>query len=965
MPSISPARSPWRARSILWLILLLAFALRSHHLGAQSLWYDETVSVHLASKSLPDLVAHTAGDIHPPGYYVLLHLWLRLTGTTPGLEFLTAFLSLWFGVGIVALSMAIARRLYDARAATLAGLLAAVNPFHIWYSQEVRMYTLGAALGLVCLLAVLRLFSGERRTRWWWFAYVIAATIGLYTLYYIGFLLVTFNLWALLLLRSKADRTALRNWIFAQLVVLMLYAPWLPVLWRQATQPPVPPWRILTSLAKVLVESATALAAGQSLPLPAAALPLVLALALYGLGLARLPRSRAALLFLHTWGSLLLILLFSYFTPLYHVRYTFTYAPPFLIVVAAGLARVRPRVLSIAAASALLIAAAVSLRAFWYSPIYAADDHRTAVQFLADRWRPGDAVLVNAGYAYSALVTYWPEGIGWRGRLTDPARQTANEKEGTFLLQTGTVDGAPSLGWGSPTSDFYAMPQAEAKAALAALFARVPRVWVYRIYDTVTDPDGVLRTWLDEHGREFEDQVFAGEANLRVQGWLTQPTDAANVPPDATRIEVTLGSALTLAGVTGVESSVRAGDSLDAVLFWRGEKRIANNLATSLRLVGQDNENWAQVDEWPLGSLMLVSTWPPGNVIRHPIRLKVPEGTPPGKYELQLAVYDPASGAALSAPEGPLSVPGVGLRLGSVTVITGEGRACANWPRPLATLGVLRLERAEVAPETYRAGGHLPLALYWRSCPAARAAAEPYEVVLKVRDARGRVVAEAQEPFVGGRYPSSSWPAGAQVRDRYNLALPGNLETGIYRLAVGLMGQQGGKYETVWRWGLWPIGDEIEVAWVRVEARSIVRTPPSPSHASGARLGDAVRLAGYDLDARAARAGGTVRLTLYWQAIAPVGADYKVFTHLLDAGEEVRGQRDSVPDDGRLPTSGWVAGEYVTDHYIIPVAADAPPGLYHIAVGMYQEGSSVRLPAFDVNGKALGDRVLLGPVEVR
>src|SRR5690606_793870 len=59
-------------------------------------------------------------------------------------------------------------------------------------------------------------------------------------------------------------------WIVAQCVGLLLWIPWLPVFWRQATDPPVPPWRtpwetgtqILTSLA----ESASALISGQSAP---------------------------------------------------------------------------------------------------------------------------------------------------------------------------------------------------------------------------------------------------------------------------------------------------------------------------------------------------------------------------------------------------------------------------------------------------------------------------------------------------------------------------------------------------------------------------------------------------------------------------------------------------------------------------------------------------------------------------
>ena len=63
--------------------ILLGFALRLHRLGAESLWYDETVSVHLARKPIAEMLAHTAGDIHPPGYYLLLHLWGQLTAPTP------------------------------------------------------------------------------------------------------------------------------------------------------------------------------------------------------------------------------------------------------------------------------------------------------------------------------------------------------------------------------------------------------------------------------------------------------------------------------------------------------------------------------------------------------------------------------------------------------------------------------------------------------------------------------------------------------------------------------------------------------------------------------------------------------------------------------------------------------------------------------------------------------------------
>ena len=137
-------------------MLLAAFALRLYRLGAASLWYDETVSVILAQKDWLALTHHTAGDIHPPLYYYLLHLWGRLAGWS---EFAVAFLSLFFGVLLIALVYRVAREWFNARVARFAALLVALSPYNLWYSQEVRMYTLGAFLGLASTYLFVRMLQ--------------------------------------------------------------------------------------------------------------------------------------------------------------------------------------------------------------------------------------------------------------------------------------------------------------------------------------------------------------------------------------------------------------------------------------------------------------------------------------------------------------------------------------------------------------------------------------------------------------------------------------------------------------------------------------------------------------------------------------------------------------------------------------------------------------------------------------
>jgi hypothetical protein len=118
---------------------------------------------------------------------------------------------------------------------------------------------------------------------------------------------------------------------------------------------------------------------------------------------------------------------------------------------------------------------------------------------------------------------------------------------------------------------------------------------------------------------------------------------------------------------------------------------------------------------------------------------------------------------------------------------------------------------------------------------------------------------------------------------------------------------------------------------------------------------------GYD-SGDSARVGDRIPLTIYWQATAPVDRSYTVFVHLVGADGQIWGQQDSPPGQGRLPTTGWVVGEVITDQYQVPVKAEAPPGEYRLLVGMYDASTGRRL---EVNDATAGDnRVLLGKVIV-
>ncbi len=124
----------------------------------------------------------------------------------------------------------------------------------------------------------------------------------------------------------------------------------------------------------------------------------------------------------------------------------------------------------------------------------------------------------------------------------------------------------------------------------------------------------------------------------------------------------------------------------------------------------------------------------------------------------------------------------------------------------------------------------------------------------------------------------------------------------------------------------------------------------------GVRYGEDLRLDGY----RWRTEGSDLYLELQWEALEEPGADYKVFVHMLDAAGEIVAQHDAVPCNWQCPTSGWSAGDSVSDRAILSLAG-LPPGEYRLAVGLYQEDTMERLPAHGEGGAFYPDGYFVAP----
>jgi hypothetical protein len=146
-----------------WMVILITLAggfLRALMLEFKGMWLDETFSVWMASHSIGDMLQWIVKiDQHPPLYYFLLHYWIGLTSNSP---YDVRMLSVLFGAATIPVIYLIGKRMAGGVMGMAAAMILAFSPFHIYYAQEARMYTLLTFTAAVALYALVRLLTDPR-----------------------------------------------------------------------------------------------------------------------------------------------------------------------------------------------------------------------------------------------------------------------------------------------------------------------------------------------------------------------------------------------------------------------------------------------------------------------------------------------------------------------------------------------------------------------------------------------------------------------------------------------------------------------------------------------------------------------------------------------------------------------------------------------------------------------------------
>lgn len=265
----------------------------------------------------------------------------------------------------------------------------------------------------------------------------------------------------------------------------------------------------------------------------------------------------------------------------------------------------------------------------------------------------------------------------------------------------------------------------------------------------------------------------------------------------------------------------------------------------------------------------------------------------------------------------------------------------------------IRLLGFDLDRESVEPGGILFLTLYWQAITEMDA---DYHVFVHL----GYEYLWAQEDRgpTCDSHPTYRWEPREIIIDRYSIPVDSGAPPGQYPLQVGMYDALAGcKRLRVLDEAGECLGDSIFLTNCLIKGQKF--SIPEIQHPMHVNLGDKVLFLGYDLGFEEVKPGGTLALTLYWQAQEEMEVSYKVFTHLVDKDGQIWGQMDSIPRNGVHPTTGWLKGEVVIDEYGIPVKSDAPLGEYVIAIGMYDPRTGERLIALDEEGNRLPDNRII------
>jgi mannosyltransferase len=562
-------------------------------------------------------------------YYYALHFWRGVFGES---EFALRSLSAALGVVLVWLIYRLGRQLFDESTSLAAALIAALNPFQVYYSQEARMYMLLAVWAAASTYFLVRCArqDGARSVSYSYAGYVLTAAAGMYTHYAFPFILVVHNLVALAWLAiQRAGWRRWATWFALQIAVVALYLPWLGVELQRLPEwkSPAPAYQLgpaLLDTFRWFVFGRTILTTQVTTALGIAGLFVLISILLSRNtehGTHSTLYALRSTVFLLAWWLVPIALIFAF--GLYkdeYLKFLLICSPAFCLLFARGIVtawRTASNVVPFKELGKgpgspaqfwktlvilLLIFVAMftvqSLSNLYFDPTYARDNYRGIAQRIQRNARPDDAILLEADNQWETF---------------------------TYYFRDNSIDVIP-LGAVRPVTAEMAAHE------LSDITARYKRLWVLYWAETEPDPNRYVERWLDANTYKAS-EGYSGTVRVAV---YAVPTAVSDQPDHA--LNVQFGDAIQLRGYSLVGDTFAPGDIVQLTLFWQTQTPVTARYKVFVHLLGADDRTVAQVDREPGGGLVPTTIWQPGQTIVDRCGVAIPLDTT-GRYRIAVGLY--------------------------------------------------------------------------------------------------------------------------------------------------------------------------------------------------------------------------------------------------------------------------------------------------------------------------------------
>lgn len=396
-----------------WILLGLIFSLgaflRFYGLTDQSLWFDEVLTVRTAEREFAGIITDLSvgWNCSPPLYYFMLHLWMKVFGTG---ELAVRMLPALWGLLLIPAIFYVGSSLFNRNVGLISAYIVAIGEFHIRYSQEARMYTMLALLGLLSMYFLYKALTTDRKLSW--VGYILFTILIIYTHNYGMFITSSGVVFAFICFVTQ--KKVYRNFFISLSVIAIGYIPCLLIFHMNQYGTSsllgwLPSMRLFHVFNTFLAFSGLSLGSFALNHVPIIAIGVIIFLYFFLTGIFSIkPYKKIFIPYVEANMNLILLLCYLLVTlaipmlisikqPIFMPdRHSISAWPAFALILGLGLSKIRGKYILVL--SLILITLISSVSWYWYYFVSVKSCDKKIARFVDSRARENDVIVFAPGW---------------------------------------------------------------------------------------------------------------------------------------------------------------------------------------------------------------------------------------------------------------------------------------------------------------------------------------------------------------------------------------------------------------------------------------------------------------------------------------------------------------------------------------------------------------------------------------